>query len=533
MAFKQITFERTIPPTVPSQDAPYTSTANATTISSPTSVSVLGASSIAAQLASQLTDLIDAATYIQNVIFSLNPGLGVTIDPTTEPDTARALSVVYNGSIPPAISLSMYGNVLDAELGATQVNQIAGPNSPVQANPIQYQALLSINKSVETQLANSGNFSAQSALLLRKLKSDVISNTNMQVGLMNYPAANTTQAPVSSKNVVSAATVDISPAVADIVQSHIDKSTNNYASMFNVLSQPDAIASDSGNVVSALASMSVPNLIQMNSLLQLTSSGPLTQGIASNSVGLSSFVYPQLISQSANVTFQLDQVTQISSTPVKQMSNSVSKFVNGLAQASGTIGSLVGVVRSMLKPPTTSTSGPLLGMPLNNASQSGLPGSSLIPNSISSLGYSSGINELSSLLKFSLSSTDAMMSVHIDSFQRLTSRSNSDTQTLVQSLSVSASMTSLMSLTSAFIKAQQNGSSLASQSSSNQLSTIGNIISNAQTGNGTTYTVQNGTVSINPPVIPAPTDGAVTVLQNAGIQTSLDGLTNLSDTSNA
>ena len=520
MSFESFSFGRTIPPTVQSQ-----SPASSADVARAARAATEGSNSVAAALAAQISNLIDTAIYLQSVILSLNTNLGVSVDPSTDPNLASALSLIYNGQVPPAISLSMYSYTLDAELGCSQVNLAAGTNSPVQANPFQYQALLTVNKAVESSLATSGNFGAQSALLLRRLKSDVVSNTSVQSNLLQYPAATPTAATQPNPNVITASTVDVSPAVAAIVQSNITQTGQVYSSMNQVLTQPDPIAADVGSVVNALTSVAIPDLIRMNSLLNLTQAGSLTQALTGLSTGLSAFVYSQMLSQSSGMLCQLDKIMQMAVTPAAQMSNAVGSAMGALSKASSSVGSLVGVVRSMKKASATQTTGPLAGMPLNNSAISGLPMSSALPASMSNLGLSSGISELSSLMQFSISSTQSANSLHQDSFQRLSSRVNGDSGSLTQVLAASSSITSLTSLTSAFINEQQNGSAISTQDSATQLATVSRILASSQTGNGTTYTVQNGTISLTPPSVPAPTPGASAVFAQSGIQTSLAGLT--------
>lgn len=533
MAFEPFTFKRTIPPTVPAS-SPASSSGSTTTSSSQTSSSSSSSStgtatntSVAASLATQLGALIDTAVYLQSVIQSLNPGLGISVDATTDPDLAMALSLIYNGQTPPAMSLTMYSYQLDAELGCAQVNLAAGTGSSVQANPFQSQALTTANKAFESQMASSGNFSAQSALLMRRLKGDVVSHSNMQQQLLNYPAASNSTSSTSapSTNVIQASTIDVSDDVASLVQNHITETGQIYSSMFQVLAQPDPIASDVANVVSALTTAAVPDLIRMSGLLQMTQQGDLSQAAQDLSVGLSAFVFPQMLTQSSGMLFQLDQIVQMAVSPASTMSNSVGSAMNSLNGAMTGVGSLVGVVRSMKQAPSVQTSGPLAGMPLNNGSQSGLAMSPSMPASLSDLGFSSGINEITSLLTFSINSGQAASSLHQDSFARLTARVRGDSSGLTQVLAASSSMTSLSSLVSAFINEQQNGAAVSSQSGSSQLATVGSILASSQTGNGTSYTVQGGVVTITPPTVPAPTAGAQTVFAQSGIQTTLTGLT--------
>jgi hypothetical protein len=518
MAFEPFVFNRTIPPTVPS--------AAASTSFSVLSAGTTSNTSVAASLAVQLGALIDTATYLHDVIQRLNPCPGISVDSGSNPVLASALGEFYNGQTPPAMSLKMYSYQLDAELGCAQVNLAAGTDSSVQANPFQYQALMTANKAFEAQTASSGVFAAQSALLLRRLKSDVITHSNMQQQLLQYPAAfGASSSSAPSTNVIQASTVDVSSDVASLVQNHVDQTGQIYSSMYQVVAQPDPVASDVANVVSMLSTVAVPDLIRMNALLQMTQQGDLSQSAQDLSVGVSAFVYPQMLTQSSGMLFQLDQVMQMAVSSASKMSNSVGSAMTALNGAMAGAGAMVGVIRSMKQGSSTQTTGPLAGMPLNNGSQSGLAMSSSMPSSLSSLGFSSGVNEVSSLMSFSINSGQSANSLHQDAFARLTARVRGDSGGLTQVLAVASSLASLTSLVSAFINEQQSSSAISSQSASTQLATVGRILASSQTGNGTSYTVQGGVVTITPPAVPAPTSGVQTVFAQSGIQTSLTGLT--------
>ena len=478
--------------------------------------------SAAAALTAQLGDLIDTANYLQTLLLQLNPGLGISVDANSDPDLAAALASIYNGKTPPAISLQMYSYQLDAELGCAQVNLAAAPDSPIQASPFQIQALMTANKAFESQVAGSGVFSAQSSLLLRRLKSDVLSSTQIQSHLLAYPAASSTGTSTPSVAVIPAASIDVSPAVAAIVQDHVDQTGQIYSSMYQVLAQPDPVASDVANVVAALATVSVPDLIRMSGLLQMSQAGGLANSTKDLSVGISAFTLPQMLGQSAGMVFQLDQVMQMAGSAAGKMSNSVGKAISAVSGAAP--GALVGVVRSMKQASTSQTTGPLKGMPLNNGALSGLAMSTPMPPSLSNLSLSSGMHEISSLLSFSINGASEQSALHQDSFQRLSARVRGDTGGLTQVLAVASSMASLSSLVTAFIKEQQGGSAIAGQSASSQLSTVSRILASSQTGNGTSYTVQSGVVSLTPPAVPVPTPGAAAVFAKSGIQTSLKGL---------
>jgi len=520
MAFESITFTYTPPPTVPNQGLNESVLAAAEPVVS-TSTSVQANSSTAASLAAQLGDLIDTSKYLQSVIYSLHSGLGVTVD-QSNPDLGMALSVIYNGQVPEAVSLAMYGYLLDAELGSLQVNMAAGPNAGVEANSFQQQALITINKAVESQLAADGGVAAQSALLLRSLKSSAIMNAGIQSQLLDYPAATSTKS-TPSLNVILASGIDVSSDVAALVQAHITAAGQVASSMYQTLTQPDPIASDVASVVGALATCSVVDLIRMSSMLSMTGQS-LANSVLGLSTGISSFIFPQAVAQSSGLMMQLDKIVQMAVTPSLSANNVVTSIVQSLASVMKPNGMLAGVIRTMKQPAAAQLTGPLASMPMNNSAVSGLSIGSPIPPSISSLGFSPGINEMSSLMSFCTSQTVSSSTLQKDSFQRLTARVDGDQGTSTQILAATTSIKSLSSLVTAFTKEQQNNAAISTQDASAQLQTIGNILSSSTTGSGSSYVVQNGVVSVTPLAVPPTTPGAAAVFANSGIQSSLAGL---------
>jgi hypothetical protein len=215
---------------------------------------------------------------------------------------------------------------------------------------------------------------------------------------------------------------------------------------------------------------------------------------------------------------------QMAVGPASQMNNSIGTAMGMQLQALKSIGSLVGVIRSMSQEPTVQSTGPLAGMPLNNYATSGLPISSAVPTQLSGLGFSPGINEISSLMQFAIHNITKESALHSDSFQRLTARRLSDTSTLTKILAVSSSIYSLVSITNAFIKAQQGSTMIASLNPTTQLAMVSNILANSTTGNGASYIVQNGSVSLVSPSIPPVTTGASELFSKSGVSTSLSGL---------
>jgi hypothetical protein len=125
-------------------------------------------------------------------------------------------------------------------------------------------------------------------------------------------------------------------------------------------------------------------------------------------------------------------------------------------------------------------------------------------------------------MDWSLQQSSAKSSSTLLSFKKLMGRTRADTKSQVQVLSVVNNLGTLSSLADSFLT--QRGTGAAAATSATQLATVGAILAATKSTNGTTYTVQNGAVTVNPPAVPTPTPAASVVLANAGVATQLAGL---------
>ena len=509
MSFLPWKFSRTPPQTVPS--AYVGSAGGGTTVPAgnvaPTTTGAATNTSRAAALISQLSDLVGMSQYLQSVILSLTKGLGVTVNTDTNPDLGQALSSIY-GSVPAAVSIPMYSSLLDVEFGAQQVLLATGLDASVQPNPFQQQAVITINKAVESALSSDGSYAAQTPLMLRNLKTQAAAYTQWQASLAKYPAA-TGAVGSTAADVIQASTVDVGDDVNQALTDHIDAMTSTYADTFTLMAGTSSISQDIVSIVTTFAELSVVELAQIKSLFNLAKSTSASEGLQDTSNGLTSFVFVQMLSSAASMVFSLDRVTQMAITPLGSMSNSLG---SGLSAARGQATSpMSGVIRQVVQGARVA-SGVLAGMLSSNSSTGGSAPS----------GLTAGMNDLNTLLDWSLQQTSSKNSTTLLSFTKLMGRTQNDTNSQVQLLSVVNNLGTLASLADSFLT--QRGTGAAAAAPVTQLATVGAILATTNTGNGTTYTVQNGAVTVNPPAVPTPTPAASVVLANAGVSTQLAGL---------
>lgn len=511
MSFEAFKFAWSPPPTVPL--APISVS---TSISRKTS-GLSTNSSRATSLIAQFANLQDTANYLKTVILSLTQGIVITVDPNTDPSLSNALSVLYQGQVPPAISIPMYAYNLAAEVGGAQLNLALGLDSTVEANPFQQQALTTINKAVESQLVASGSFLNQAALLLRGLTGDATVYAQQQAILSQYPAANPVISP-SNPSGIPAATIDVGDDVHAAFNTQISIATDNYGVMYSTLVQPNTSVADAASSIAMYAQLSANILLQIGALFDFASSVVVKHQIADLQNGVATNVYPQMLTQATGQLCMLDQLQQMMTDPIGRMNSPLSSTLSAVQQSMSVIS---GVIRNVAEI-HRQTSGPLAGMPLTNSSQTLYPSSYEPPTILGDI--AAGLLEMVTLIDWSLQQANASMAVNLDAFQRLVARSQGDTSTQLQLMTVSGNMQSQSSMAKA-VASQPSSSSIATVSSQTQIQTVGAILDSSDTGNGSTYTVQNGTVSVTPPAVPPPTAGAAAILGNAGVNTQLSGIT--------
>jgi hypothetical protein len=531
MSFSPWKFARNPPLTVPSPSAtpsvvPTSTTGGGTATNS----------SRATVLSADLIDLAGTAVYLQGVILSLTKGLGITVNTASNPDLGRALSAIY-GAIPPAVSMLMYSNLLDVEFGAQQLTQAAGTDATIQPNPFQNQAVVTINKAVEAGLAGQGDFSSQLPLMLRSLKTQATVYTAIASQLTTYPAAAGVAATASSPNVIPASTVDVGDDVNDALTDHVAAMGLTYASAFSMMAGISSISQDIGCMVNTFANLATSELAQVKSLFTLVQSTDASESLQDISNGLTSFVFVQLMSDASSMVFSLDRIAQMAIAPLKSMTNSLGAGLTSVQ--SGAASSLIGVLRTTTQDARV-TSGALAGLITSNSAASACGTSSATPpppaappapspscsqssSSGISLGLSSGMQELSTILDWSMAKANSKISTSLNSFKKLMTRTQSDTCNQVKLLTMVNNLGTLSSLADSFLKQQQSTTTAAS-SSTTLLSTVGSILATTQSGNGASYTVSNGVITVTPPAVPAPTAAAAAVLSKAGVQTAISGI---------
>jgi hypothetical protein len=271
------------------------------------------------------------------------------------------------------------------------------------------------------------------------------------------------------------------------------------------------VSQDIVGMVATFAELSTAELAQIQSLFNLTKNTSCAESMQDSSTGLTSCVFVQMLSDAAAMVFSLDRISQMALEPLGSMTNSLGNGMTSVQSQAGP--SLVGVIRQVSSTARLA-SGPLAGMLTSNSAAGSTSGPS---------GMTQGMQDLSTLLDWSLQQANGKTSSSLNSFTKLMRRTQSDTSSQVQMLSTINSLGTLASLAGAFLT-QQQSSGAAASTSVTQLATVGAILAATVTGNGTTYTVQSGVVTVNPPYIPPPTLAAAAVLSNAGVQTSLAGL---------
>jgi hypothetical protein len=449
MSFKPFEFIYTPPPTVASP-APTITSVSVASIPG-TGIAPTNPTPIASQAIQNLKDLVDTSTYLQSLIVNLYSNTGVAIDPNSDPATGQALSVIYNGVIPPIITTGMYSNLLDCQNALNSINQAVGTDSTVEADPIMLGNVTQVNTAVSSALVSSGG-SAQIAIQsLAILKSDSIVMSNIATALGTY-----------------ATTTDVGPTVAANLKTLINNEASLLSTMNSLLIDANVIQSDVTNVVNAFVLQPIVDIQRIISAVTLFQSMGLKKTVKGIFEGLVTIVDTMLMSELMVSYLAADQIAQRVITPIKSMTGAVGAI---LTTANSTYKEL-NTAYNLAKTTLSNTSSP--GLPgfynCNTCSQKVLSGLSGIPGSGAAIGPSSGnlpgFKSLSSGLQWvgqhinaAVSSINKELSVIENGFIALQKRRNKAFADIQQIMCAMQAAESLLSICNQVVNLIQNGPS--------------------------------------------------------------------------
>lgn len=496
--FKPFNFNYTPPPTV---NTPA-STTSATQV---TAASIVGATSKAGTLISQLNDLVGMARYLQSAILSLTGQVGIEIDPAVDPNTARALCSIYGTNNPPVvISIAMYSNMLSALFGTQQLQSSVGLNSSIQPNPVQVADLMTTTKAVESALIAAPSATNFLPLQLASLQADTIVFQNWANSLSTYPvtfAARPTLGSIPAP--IQATSLDMSNSQFTSQSDIIAEFQQAYANSYQALASPSPTQQNANDILQQLIAQPLSVAVSLGSLLTAAQGLISKTGMSTLTGDFVNFSFAQLASDAGSMLTNLDQLTQLGVAPLQGNMGSLSQVVSSVQQqimSTGTIatGVMAGVssASSMISNPT-------------------VPPSTLNVPGIGQV--SDGIKQLGEVLNWGQSSINDTMSIVDKSFQQLLKRKTSSQNDRQSLMNAQGALDTISGLVSGVTSALQAGTLTANTSGSQQQDVANNILTSLQTGSNSTFVAAGNQVIINPPTLPPITPEVQSVLASANI----------------
>ena len=343
MSFSKIQFSYTPPPTVQPR-------AGAAATPAPAPPASLAAGSLAAGLLDRVAALKAAGQYLQSLALAKSQGIGIVVNPDSDPTLGMALTRLYSKPQPPAgMTVDMYNNLLDTEMAVMRADMaLAGSPSLLQVSPAQKADLLVANQRFEDSLVATGASPYQTPLLLRQLKGNDIMLDGIKTALQGYPVlsgseyaavpGNPTTSPTSGSidttgwlNVIDKPVMDINSATAAAIDARLDSLQKQYGAIYGLCAGIDKVTQNITDIATQFLDKDLQDLIMIVSMISglkmLFHKPKLTElkGVA----GM--LLLPRLIAEAAVFNSLMDRVLQSVTAPAQAMLNSLNRLTGEVA----------------------------------------------------------------------------------------------------------------------------------------------------------------------------------------------------------
>lgn len=498
MSFKPFGFTYTPPATVTSPTPTSTTLpAQSPTVGSPTS----GAQSNAGALISMLDDMTTMSQYLQDAIVGLLGAMAVEIDPSIDPDTARALSMIYGTDTPPTlIAVAMYDNLLDAHLGALQLDMSVGNNSPIQPNPVQVSSLMTITKAVENALVQSPSYNNWLPLQLASLKADSIVLQSWKQSLQTYPAFYTNPAATPTTfnpDLIQASTVDVDGDFTSYATDALTRFGNSYSQVYQSMATPSPVEQDVSNIAGSLISQPLPNILMMVGLMTSLIGLSHKSSMDSLQSDANNYSFIRLTADTTGLFSGLDQLAQIATAPLLGSLGSLTGVLQGVQNQVANAGRIsTGVLAGLSAGSGCATSNPAI-----KAAQSAAAASAVTVAGLGTL--TAGVKALGETIDWATHTSGHNKALITLSVQQLIERRITSQDSRNSLMCSIRTLGTLINLAKAISNGKQNGTLTANASPQQQQEQANSILNSLQTGSGTTFTATAGSqIIVTPPTLP-------------------------------
>lgn len=515
MSFEPFRFIYNPPATV------ATSASAAAAEAAPAASKVDGSTSQAGQIVSQIKDLQDTSTYLQQAILSRYTSTGVRFDPREDPELAAAMLRKFGGDNQ-TITVPMYNNLLDAEATAHQLEINLGADSPLEPNPIEVSDTAYITRRMEQMLVDSGEYKNQIPALLRGLKGDSLMLANWSEAFQDYPAMrfpDSSQSPLAhadlledpGKDLIAARGLDVSPELSGYMGGMLGRLNSVYASIYTLLLSPNHIENDILAVASVFSKQAASDIARLVSLLTYLKSVSHKEALSLLTGGMSTFVYARLGAGLGLAATKLDRFTSMVTGPFKSVS--------------GELGRLLGIANNVSSSIGRIPAGGLAGSGLGNPCLKDLPHNQFIQTKrVQAAGavklfdaIPDSLGALAEHLSWGLHQAAFRTQYTHQAFMQLAERRIQDRGEHLNLLCSMSSIDTLINLGKGFVSQKQKGTSTKTAPAT-PAQAIGGILSSLSTSTGTGFTISEDSVIPDPADLPQPSEPVSRVLAKGGLK---------------
>lgn len=511
MGFKPFNFTFTPPLTVPAPPLVVTSGAGSSTS---------GTSSRAGALISKLDDLTVMSKYLQDAIVARNQKMAIEIDPTVDPNTTRALASIYGTDSPPNfITVPMYDQLLDAHIGALQLEMAVGTASTIQANPIQVGDLMTVISTIDAHLIASASYNNWLPLQLASLKADAVLFQSWKDSLKSYPAFYVTQLPNTTpppESSIQAANLDIDSDLAEYEDQSLDHIGQSYSTVYQSMSSVHTVEANIGSVMGEMFFQPLGNVLRIATLLGSLKSLAHKPAMDTIQGDMVNYSFARLASDTTSMVHTSDQLVSLAVSPLSQNLGSLGRIVSG-AQAQAAQSGYI-------------TSGPTTGLSKANACAQGNPYNGIpsgspktgTPLTIPGLGaVSDGLKYLAEKLNWAMASTSNHNFLINKSFRQLVERRLKQQDSRNEIMCSMRALDALVGLATGVASELQKGTVTANSSPQQTQAAASRILTSLQTSTNTTFVATGDVIVANPPSMPPAPPEVVNVLSRAKIRSTL------------
>lgn len=512
MSFKPFDFTFTPPATVPTTPPASTPAPPSGPVVGPSPTT--GANSNAGQIISALDDLTAMSQYLQDTIVSRTGKTAIEVVPASDPNTAMALARIYNTDQPvPFVTISMYDQLLDAHLGALQLDMIS-TGTTIQPNPIQVGDLMQIVGAIDKSLINDPSYKNWLPLQLSSLKVDTIAFQSWKASLQTYPAyyAAQTLVPGSLRpSIISAASLDLSPDLASFELSSVNHFAKSYSDVYQAMASVNAVESDLNSVMNEYINQPLGNILRILSMFNALKGFAHKTSMSNLQGDLINYAFARMASDATSMLHTADQMVALSVAPLHGTMGSLGRIVAGVQQQAAEVGFLSG--------------GGLSGLAKTNACAQNNPANKIKggkPLNIPGLGQiSDGLKALAETIDWAGRKAESGLATVDKSFRQLLSRrmkAQDDRNELMCSM---RALDALVGITSGVFNEFQKGTLTQNASPQQRQEAANRILTSLQASSDTTFTTDNGQIIANPPDMPPASPPVQRVLSRAKIRTTL------------